>query len=101
MGSKKSKHLTINKLPHEIEEKALKFFKMIDLDRSNTIEKEESLKFWKNNFPKLNTNELFSEVDKNNDGLIQLDEWIDFWLLILSSGHSVESVSNEVIYYIN
>jgi Ca2+-binding EF-hand superfamily protein len=69
---------------------------MIDTNRSKTIDKEETLQFWGKNFPKLNTNELFSQVDRNNDGTIQLDEWIDFWILVLKSGHTVEEVSQEV-----
>jgi Ca2+-binding EF-hand superfamily protein len=96
MGSSDSKCNEIEHLPPEIEEKATKFFNMIDTNRSKTIDKEETLQFWKKNFPKLNTNELFSQVDKNNDGAIQYDEWIDFWLLVLRTGHSVESVSQEV-----
>lgn len=69
---------------------------MIDTNHSETIDREETIKFWGNNFPKLNTNELFSQVDKNNDGTIQLDEWLDFWRLVLKSGHSEDEVSSEV-----
>ena len=69
---------------------------MIDVDHSQTIDREETIKFWGSNFPKLNANELFSQVDKNNDGTIQLEEWVDFWALVLKSGHSVEEVSAEV-----
>lgn len=69
---------------------------MIDVDDSNTIDKIETTKFWGKNFPKLNTNELFGQVE-NGDGTIQLDEWLEFWSLVLKSGHTVEEVSNEVI----
>ena len=70
---------------------------MIDTDGSKTIDKEETLKFWGKNFPKLNTLELFSQVDRNGDGSIQLDEWLEFWELVLKSGHTKEEVSSEVI----
>jgi Ca2+-binding EF-hand superfamily protein len=69
---------------------------MIDTDSSHTIDKEETLKFWSKNFPKLNSNELFAQVDKNQDGSIQLNEWLDFWVLVLQAGHSEEEISSEV-----
>jgi Ca2+-binding EF-hand superfamily protein len=69
---------------------------MIDSDGSKTIDKAETLKFWSKNFPKLNSNELFDQVDKNNDGSIQLNEWIEFWTLVLHSGHNEEEVEAEV-----
>jgi Ca2+-binding EF-hand superfamily protein len=74
----------------------LKLFSLIDVDGSKTIDKEETLKFWSKNFAKLNTTELFDQVDKNNDGSIQIDEWIEFWTLVYNSGHDEEEISNEV-----
>ena len=50
-----------------MKEKVLKLFKLIDTDGSKTIDREETLKFWSRNFPKLNSNELFDQIDKNND----------------------------------
>lgn len=91
MGNKKSKEL-----PQEIKEKALKLFCMIDVDGSKTIDREETLRFWKKNFAKLNTEELFQAVDKNNDGSIQLEEWMEFWLQVYTSGHSVDEISYEL-----
>lgn len=69
---------------------------MIDVDHSNTLEREEAIQFWAKNYPKLNTIELFDQVDKNNDNLIQLSEWLEFWVLVLKSGHSEDEVSNEL-----
>jgi len=69
---------------------------MIDADGSKTIDKEETLKFWAKNFPKLNSNELFDQVDKNDDGSIQLKEWVEFWILVLNSGHTSEELESEV-----
>jgi Ca2+-binding EF-hand superfamily protein len=74
----------------------MKLFAMIDVDGSKTIDRDETLKFWSKNFPKLNSNELFDQVDKNDDGSIQLNEWIEFWTIVLNSGHSVEEISSEV-----
>ncbi len=69
---------------------------MIDTDRSNSLEREEAIKFWATNYAKLNTNELFDQVDKNGDNSIQLSEWLEFWLLVLKSGHSAEEISTEL-----
>jgi Ca2+-binding EF-hand superfamily protein len=57
----------------------MKLFQMIDVDGSKTIDRNETLNFWSKNFAKLNTNELFDQVDENNDGSIQLMEWVEFW----------------------
>jgi hypothetical protein len=74
---------------------------MVDTNDSKTIDKEETIKFWGKNFPKVNTQELFSQVDYNGDGTIQEDEWLEFWLEVFKAGHSVEEVSNEVSYKIS
>jgi Ca2+-binding EF-hand superfamily protein len=74
----------------------MKLFQMIDVDGSKTIDRDETLKFWSKNFPKLNSNELFDQVDKNNDGSIQLNEWIEFWTIVLNAGHNEEEISSEV-----
>ncbi len=73
---------------------------MIDVDGSKDIDKAETLKFWSKNFPKLNSNELFDQVDKNCDGSINLEEWIEFWTIVLNSGHSESELESEVIYII-
>lgn len=69
---------------------------MIDIDGSKTIDKDETIKFWSKNFPKLNSNELFDQVDKNNDGSIQVNEWVEFWTIVLNSGHTEEEIEAEV-----
>ena len=65
-----------------------------------TIDREETLRFWSKNFPKLNSNELFDQVDKNNDGSIQLDEWLEFWSIVIRSGYSEDEVFAEVRFAI-
>lgn len=74
---------------------------MIDVDGSKTIDKEETLKFWSSSFARLNTNELFSQVDKNNDGTIQLEEWIEFWTTVYTSGYTEEEMIFELDNLIN
>ena len=84
-----------------MKEKVLKLFKLIDTDGSKTIDREETLKFWSRNFPKLNSNELFDQVDKNNDGSIQLDEWVEFWRIVYTSGYSESEICSELDNMIN
>lgn len=79
-----------------IKAKVLELFKLIDIDNSKTIDRDETLKFWSKNFPKLNSNELFDQVDKNNDGAIQLEEWLEFWEIVFNSGYSEEELISEV-----
>jgi Ca2+-binding EF-hand superfamily protein len=69
---------------------------MIDVDGSKSIDKSETIKFWGKNFPKLNSAELFEQVDKNNDGTIQLKEWVEFWLCLLNSGYSENELNSHI-----
>ena len=69
---------------------------MIDVDGSKTIDKEETLKFWSKNFPKLNSNELFESVDKDNNGSIEESEWVEFWANVYKSGHTKDEIIVEV-----
>ena len=48
-------------------------------------------RFWK-----INSSVLFDQVDKNNDGTIQLEEWLDFWRLVYESGYDEEEISGEI-----
>ena len=82
-------------MPKDIEDKVLKLFRLIDTDGSKTIDRAETLKYWSKNFAKLNTNELFTNVDKNDDNDIQESEWLEFWQRVLIT-HKVEEVSEEV-----
>ena len=106
MGSKNEKK-KVNyiyyyiQLPSKVKEKVLKLFKLIDTDGSKTIDREETLKFWSRNFPKLNSNELFDQVDKNNDGSIQLEEWVEFWRIVYKSGYSESEICAELDNMIN
>ena len=83
-------------LPKDIEEKVLKLFRLIDTDNSNSIDRAETLKYWGSNFPKLNSNELFTNVDKNDDNDIQEEEWLEFWCRVLAN-HSKDDILYEVI----
>ena len=49
----------------------------------------------------MNSNELFDQVDKNNDGAIQLEEWVEFWGIVMKSGYSEDEVAAEVRVMMN
>ena len=74
---------------------------MIDVDGSGTIDREETLAFWKSNFAKVNTQELFNQVDKNGDGSIQLEEWMEFWTEVFLCGYTEEELNFELDNLIN
>ena len=79
-----------------MEEKVLAIFKKIDTDGSKVIERSEAIAYWKGKFAAINAEALFSSVDRNNDGSIQLDEWQKFWRAVKTAGHSEEEIREEV-----
>ncbi len=75
----------------------------MDVDGSKSIDKSETLKYWyephncrNSNFAKINTEELFAAVDKDNNGSISEREWLDFWLAVKTAGHSEEEIKDEL-----
>jgi len=92
MGNKGSK----TELSDEAREKVLKVFRTIDVDGSKSIDKAETLKFWKSNFAKLNTDALFKAVDADNSGTISEDEWIYFWEEVKKAGHTDKEILEEL-----
>ena len=91
----------LQQLPPKLFEKVDQLFKLIDIDDSKTIDREETLKFWSANFAKINSTVLFDQVDTNGDGEIQYNEWIDFWRIVYDSGYSEEEISDELENIIN
>ena len=91
----------LQQLPPKLFEKVDQLFKLIDIDDSKTIDREETLKFWSSNFAKINSTVLFDQVDTNGDGSIQYDEWIDFWRIVYDSGYSEDEISDELENIIN
>ncbi len=74
----------------------MQIFTKMDTDGSKVIERREVLAYWKGKFPAINAEAMFASVDVNNDGAIQLDEWIKFWRTVKASGHSEEEIEAEV-----
>ena len=91
----------LQQLPPKLFEKVDQLFKLIDIDDSKTIDRDETLKFWSSNFAKINSTVLFDQVDTNGDGEIQYNEWIDFWRIVYDSGYSEEEISDELENIIN
>lgn len=69
----------------------------MDVDGSKSIDRTETLKYWNSNFAKLNTEELFAAVDKDNNGSISEEEWLQFWVAVKTAGHSEEEITEEVL----
>lgn len=96
MGNKTTTKSLKDDMPKQLKEKVLKLFRLIDVDGSKTIDFQETMKFWGNNFAKINSQELFQSVDKDNNGAIEEDEWLEFWYNVFKSGHSVDDICAEV-----
>ena len=90
------KNILFFQMPPKLEEKVKQLFSLIDVDDSKTIDREETLKFWSKGFAKINSTCLFEQVDKNNDGTIQFDEWIEFWRVVYESGYSEDEICTEL-----
>ena len=50
----------------------------------------------KSNFAKVNTNELFQAVDKDNNGSIEKHEWMAFWEAVKKAGYKEREIIGEV-----
>ena len=86
----------LQQLPPKLFEKVDTLFKLIDVDDSKTIDRDETLKFWSSNFAKINSSVLFDQVDTNNDDSIQYEEWLDFWRIVYDSGYSEDEICSEL-----
>jgi len=78
-------------------EKVLKtFFEKMDYDGDGSVSKDEAIKFWGNNFAKVNANSMFNEVDEDGNGSVTWIEFTEFWKNVVGSGYSVEDLIEEV-----
>ncbi|CAD8114834.1 unnamed protein product [Paramecium primaurelia] len=83
-------------LSPQLRQKALEIFKKIDVNNSGSIDKDETQKFWKTNFAKVNTQALFNAVDFDKSGQITEDEWMAFWEIVKKSGYSDKEIFEEL-----
>ena len=79
----------------------LTLFGKIDVDGSKVIEKEEAKNFWNKNNPDENSEGMFKSVDKNNDGSVQEQEWIDFWTNIYNRASNLDQVLSDLVIFLN
>eukprot|EP00164_Ancoracysta_twista_P007511 GFYU01010670.1.p2 GENE.GFYU01010670.1~~GFYU01010670.1.p2 ORF type:complete len:136 (+),score=62.95 GFYU01010670.1:31-438(+) len=93
MGGCASKKI---ELSEELEKKIVDLFNEMDDDESNTLEKSEAYKFWGKNFPKVNAEAMFDEVDEDGDESVTLEEWKEFWIKVKESGYSDEELLDEI-----
>ena len=94
-------NIFLQELPPRLKEKVDKLFRLIHIDDSKTIDRDETLKFWSSNFAKINSSVLFDQVDENNDGSIQYEEWVEFWKIVYDSGYSEDEICAELDNMIN
>jgi hypothetical protein len=83
-------------LTPDLKRLAIEVFEEIDEDKNQLISPKESLKFWSNNFAKLNTQEFFKSVDKKHNQQIDQTEWIDFWVHLKTIGHTEDDIREEL-----
>lgn len=39
---------------------------------------------------------MFKDLDKNNDNMIEMYEWLEFWQRVKKSGYSEEEITAEL-----
>eukprot|EP00438_Fugacium_kawagutii_P017807 Skav208281 [mRNA] locus=scaffold1802:216845:236400:- [translate_table: standard] len=85
----------VEQVSEEVSAKLEEMFARIDVDKSNTITKEEALKFF-TSFSKVNTKAFFDEVDDDRNGLIAKEEFMGFWQQVRNSGYKNEEILEEL-----
>ncbi|OMJ86063.1 hypothetical protein SteCoe_12499 [Stentor coeruleus] len=84
-------------LSPDIKKLAVDIFKEMDTDRNKCIDVNETLKFWHDNYAKINTRAMFDAVDMDKNQKIDEKEWIAFWARVKKSGHSEEDIQEELL----
>ena len=75
---------------------AIDVFNEMDTDGNKCIDISETLKFWKDNFAKINTQAMFGAVDEDKNQKIDIKEWVSFWVKVKKSGHNEEDIEAEL-----
>jgi Ca2+-binding EF-hand superfamily protein len=84
-------------LSEPVRQLAEEVFKAIDADGSLTIDRQETEKWWANNFARINSQALFNAVDSDHNGRIDLQEWLHFWTIVKSNGHTEAEIEEELL----
>lgn len=96
MGNRSSSSAR-HELSEPIRKLAEEVFQAIDADGSLSIDRQETEKWWANNFARINSQALFDAVDSDHNGSIDLQEWLHFWTIVRSNGHTEEEIEEELI----
>lgn len=88
--------LPVSRLSPELKTLAVSIFQEMDTDGNKCIDLNETLKFWHDNYAKINARAMFEAVDLDKNDKIDLKEWIMFWTKVKRSGHSEEDIQFEL-----
>jgi len=83
-------------LPDSLKEITTEAFYKIDANKNSLITFEECIVFWEKNFPFINTQKMISQMDKNQDGVIEVEEWNDFWTYLYNNGYNDDMILAEL-----
>lgn len=83
-------------LSPEVKKQVIDIFKEIDTDGNKCIDVNETLKFWHDNYAKINTRAMFEAVDMDKNQKIDEKEWVAFWTRVKKSGHSEDDIQEEL-----
>jgi Ca2+-binding EF-hand superfamily protein len=95
MGCSTSRTYAINLSPEALEA-ATSTFAVIDANHSDTIDKQETARWWEHKYATVNTKAMFEAVDTDNDGLIDLKEWIAYWTQVKALGQTDAEIIEEL-----
>jgi len=82
-------------LSEDVKSKLEEMFAKMDVDKNETITKEEAQKFF-TSFSKVNTKAFFDEVDEDRSGSISKVEFMGFWDQVRVAGYSNEQILEEL-----
>jgi len=54
------------------------------------------MSFFKGSFSNVSTEAMFHEVDTQGHGCITVQEWVQFWIQVRSSGYREKAILDEV-----
>jgi len=84
------------KISVKVWKKLEEFFRMMDVDGSNAVTREEARAFFKGAFAGLSAEAMFNEVDVDGSGAITAEEFVAFWIQVRKSGYKDQDVLDEL-----
>lgn len=71
-------------------------FNKIDIGGNLEITRDKAAQFFKGSFGQMSVDEMFNSVDINNDGRINAEEFMAFWVQVRASGYKEKDILDEV-----